>query len=92
MSGAGRERTRLYLITPPRIDPVDLTLTRSCERPTRLPNRDLSEDEVVRHWGMDRKHLVDCGNRHRAHVGAIAIRDALITGRTPIPVSKGSPP
>ena len=66
--------------SPPRIDPVDLTLTRPCERPTRLPNRDLSENEVVRFWGSDRKSLLDCANRHKAHVEAIRIRDDLIAG------------
>ncbi|TPQ47607.1 hypothetical protein C2U72_24185 [Prosthecomicrobium hirschii] len=65
------------------MDPVDLTLTRSCERPATLPNRDLSEDEVVRFWGTDRKHLLDCANRHQAHVEAIRIRDDLIAGRSP---------
>ena len=76
----------------PRIDPVDLTLTRACERPATLPNRDLSEDEVVRLWGSDRTHLLDCANRHKAHVEAIRIRDDLIAGRSPIPTPTGGRP
>ena len=69
--------------SPPRLDPVDLVLTRPCELPVPLPARDLTDREVVRLWGTDRKHLVDCANRHQAHVGAIRIRDDLIAGRSP---------
>ena len=78
--------------SPPRLDPVDLVLTRPCERPVPLPNRDLTDREVVRLWGTDRKHLVDCGHRHRAHVQAIETRDGLISGRLPLPPSKRSSP
>ena len=78
--------------SPPRIDPVDGALTRLCERPAKLPDRDLSEAEVVRLWGTDRKNLVDCGHRHSAHVAAVETRDGLIAGRRPFPASKGTPP
>ena len=54
MSEAGRERTRLYLITPPRIDPVPFseTLTRALEAGDaaclQLRLKEVPEDEVRR--------------------------------------------
>ena len=54
MSGAGRERTRLYLITPPRIDPVPFseTLAKALDAGDaaclQLRLKEVPEDEVRR--------------------------------------------
>jgi hypothetical protein len=51
-----------------------------CERPQRLPERDLSAGEVERYWGRDRASLSACGDRHEANVRWRQARDAGLAG------------
>lgn len=60
---------------------MDSAFTRRCDPPVTLPERDLTDAEIERLWGRDRKNLVDCGARQRAHAEAAETRDSLIAGR-----------
>jgi hypothetical protein len=55
-------------------------LDKPCERPQRLPERDLSAGEVERFWGRDRASLAACGDRHAANVRWRERRDDGLAG------------
>jgi hypothetical protein len=55
-------------------------LDKPCERPQRLPGRDLSAGDVERFWGRDRASLSACGDRHAANVRWRRARDAGLAG------------
>lgn len=55
-------------------------LDKPCERPARLPERDLGAGETERLWGRDRAALVECGDRHAANVRWRQKRDAGLAG------------
>jgi hypothetical protein len=59
-------------------------LEKSCDRPMRLPERDLSAGEVERYWGTDRVALRECGARHAALMKWRRNRDAKLAG-APLP-------
>jgi hypothetical protein len=61
-------------------------LENPCDRPTRLPERDLSAGEVERYWGVDRVALRQCGSRHGALVKWRRSRDAKLSS-APLPKS-----
>lgn len=66
---------------PPSIGALPIELTLPCKRPGELPARELSQREAEALWGSDRQNLATCASRHRAHVGAVAERDALLMGK-----------
>lgn len=72
MDGASRGAARA---------PLDLTLTRRCDDPAPLPDRDLTERETAGLWGRDRLALRDCARRFGAAISIIEKRDAAISGR-----------
>lgn len=66
---------------PPRdLAPLDLTLTRRCDAPVTVPDRDLTEKEVAGLWGRDRLALTDCGRRLAATVRIYEARDRRLAG------------
>jgi hypothetical protein len=64
----------------PSLPPLDLTLTRACDTPVAVPDRDLSGRDVASLWGRDRLALRDCGRRHAATVAVYERRDAALGG------------
>mgnify|MGYP001765397724 CR=1 FL=1 len=66
---------------PPRnLAPLDLTLTRPCSAPAKIPGRDLTEREVATLWGGDRLALKDCARRFDATVRVYQERDRRLSG------------
>lgn len=63
-------------VAPTSLGPLDLSLTRRCDAPVFVPDRDLSEKDVVSLWGTDRIALRDCGRRLDAVVQTYESRDA----------------
>ncbi|QIG73085.1 hypothetical protein EVB99_094 [Rhizobium phage RHph_N3_19] len=45
---------------------IDSKIKELCNEPTLLPERELSQKEAEAFWGIDRKSLVDCGNKQKA--------------------------
>lgn len=41
-----------------------------CNDPVEIPDKDLSEDETLYLWGLDRAELGDCGGKNRVLVKA----------------------
>lgn len=39
---------------------ADASITGPCNRPVKLPNRDLSQADVEKYWSRDRANLVRC--------------------------------
>ena len=69
------------VVVPPRdLAPLDLSLTRPCDAPTKIPSRDLTEREVATLWGRDRLALRDCGRRLDATVRVYQDRDRRLSG------------
>ncbi len=44
---------------------------RPCDRPSELPDRDLTSREVTSKWGADRAALLTCETRRAAAVAAV---------------------
>lgn len=66
---------------PPRdLAPLDLTLTRPCAAPAKIPGRNLTEREVATLWGRDRIALRDCARRFDATVRVYQERDRRLGG------------
>lgn len=61
---------------PPKLAVIDQRLLTPCDGPVRLPDRDLGNEDVARHWGKDRHNLVACRERHRS------LADVVTTERT----------
>lgn len=67
-------------VEPPKLEPPPSGLTEPCQRPTLLPERNLSKGEVTSYWAEDRGRHVTCVDRHAALVGYYQTRDAKIMG------------
>lgn len=57
-------------VEPPKPD-LPPSLTATCAAPTRLPERQLSDQEVEVYWGRDRSALRACQSKHAGLVSAI---------------------
>ena len=77
LSGCGDS---IKSIEPPKLEPVPEELARDCQRPIRLPDKNLTKGEVVSYWAEDRGRLVTCADRHVAVVFYYKDRDAKIMG------------
>lgn len=53
---------------------VPASAKQECAQPVPLPDRDLTESETARAWGIDRAELRNCEGRRRAAVDAIEPR------------------
>ncbi len=40
---------------------IDSKLLEKCQRPVKLPNRDLTQLDIERFWAKDRAELIKCG-------------------------------
>ena len=67
-------------VAPRDLAPLDLSLTRPCEAPAKIPDRALGEREVVALWGRDRISLRDCARRLDATVRVYQERDRRLGG------------
>lgn len=59
----------------PRLASPDSALLKSCELPTKLPPGDMTQRDIERYWGVDRKHQIECAKRHGALRDFIVDRD-----------------
>jgi hypothetical protein len=49
----------------PRLARADHAITRPCDPPVKIPERDLTRAQVERYWSIDRARLVRCrGEKH----------------------------
>lgn len=46
-------------------------MRKACARPVAIPKRRLTERDVTSLWGVDRRELVACAERHGAVMGAL---------------------
>lgn len=66
-------------VEPPILADPPEDLTRSCERPVLLPDRDLTQREVEMFWINDRENLIRCGLRLQELIEFYNNRDKGIT-------------
>ena len=59
-----------------RLDPPSAALLKSCDLPISLPVGEMTQRDIERYWGVDRKHQVECAKRHSALRDYIVDRDA----------------
>jgi hypothetical protein len=59
-----------------RLDPPAASSLKSCNLPTDLPIGEMTQRDIERYWGLDRKHQVECAKRHAALRDYIIDRDA----------------
>lgn len=57
----------LITANPPK-KTIDNQIKKLCDLPVLLPERELTQQEVEAYWGVDRRSLVDCYNKHKARV------------------------
>lgn len=61
---------------------IDTTFLEKCNLPVKIPKRRLTQAEVEKYWGLDRKNLIICAKRHGLLGDAIKYRDSLIEGNS----------
>lgn len=52
----------------------------ACKLPSDLPPGEMSQKDIEKYWGLDRKHQLECAKRHAALRDFIKDRDGGITG------------
>lgn len=65
-------------VTPPdrpRLDPPAAQNMVACKLPTDLPPGEMTQRDIERYWGLDRKHQLECAKRHGALRDYIVDRD-----------------
>lgn len=70
------------LIAPPdrpRLDPPSAQLLADCKLPSSLPPGEMTQRDIERYWGLDRKHQIECAKRHAALRDFIIDRDGGLT-------------
>lgn len=73
---AGCSTTMVAPPDRPRLDAPSAVLMRGCELPSNLPPGDMSQRDIERYWGLDRKHQIECAKRHAALRDFILDRDS----------------
>jgi hypothetical protein len=71
------------VVTPPdrpRLDAPSPESVRECLLPINLPKGSLTQAQVEKYWGLDRKHQIDCAKRHKILIDYITDRDSGLTG------------
>lgn len=71
-------------VTPPdrpRLDSPAAQLLADCQLPTNLPPGEMTQRDIERYWGLDRKHQLECAKRHAALRDFILDRDAGLSGK-----------
>lgn len=72
-------------VTPPdrpRLDPPAAQLLADCKLPAHLPSGEMTQRDIERYWGLDRKHQLECAKRHGALRDYIVDRDDGLTRTT----------
>ena len=62
----------------PVLEDAPPSLREPCQTPVDLPDRDISQAEIVALWGRDRVGLRTCGDRHEAVVQFYTSRDSAL--------------
>lgn len=65
-------------VEPPKLTPPPAGLTDPCQRPSLLPDRELTQEEVEFFWINDRERLVRCGYQLQQLVDFYKDRDGRI--------------
>lgn len=65
---------------PPILQPPPVQFEKPCERPVRLPERELTQLEVEQFWMRDRVNLAICGNQLLSLRDFYKLRDGMLTG------------
>ncbi len=65
------------------ISNIDTALLSKCDLPVKIPRRKLTQAEVEKYWGLDRKNLIVCAKKHGFLGDAIRFRDEQIKGNKP---------
>ncbi len=66
---------------PIRLDAADSESMRRCELPLELPPGDMTQRQIEKYWGLDRKHQIECAKRHGILVDYIIDRDGGLTSK-----------
>lgn len=72
---AGCSTTTVAPPDRPRLDPPAAQLLLDCKLPTNLPPGEMTQRDIERYWGLDRKHQLECAKRHGALRDYIVDRD-----------------
>jgi hypothetical protein len=72
------------VVTPPdrpRLDPPAASTMVACKLPVDLPPGEMTQRDIERYWGLDRKHQIECAKRHAALRDFIQDRDGGLIGK-----------
>lgn len=61
---------------PPTTAKIPQSLKQACAGVVNIPDRDLTQADVVRLWSQDRRSLLICARRHGALAKASAVLEA----------------
>lgn len=78
---AGCSTTTIAPPDRPRLESAAPQLLADCKLPTNLPPGEMSQKDIERYWGLDRKHQLECAKRHAALRDFIQDRDAGLIGK-----------
>lgn len=78
---AGCSTTTIAPPDRPRLDPPSASLTADCVLPASLPPGEMTQRDIERYWGLDRKHQLECAKRHAALRDFILDRDGGLSSR-----------
>ena len=76
---AGCSTTTVAPPDRPRLESPAAPLLADCRLPTNLPPGEMSQKDIERYWGLDRKHQLECVKRHAALRDFVQDRDAGLT-------------
>lgn len=79
---AGCGGTTFYNSNHPRLDPPDQAALRACDLPTNLPKGEMTQAQIEKYWGLDRKHQIECAKRHGILSDYIIERDSALSGKS----------
>lgn len=61
---AGCSTTTIAPPDRPRLDPPAAQLLADCKLPVDLPPGEMTQRDIEKYWGTDRKHLIACFRKH----------------------------
>lgn len=78
---AGCSTTTVAPPDRPRLDPPAPQLLVDCALPINLPPGEMTQRDIERYWGLDRKHQIECAKRHAVLRDYIQDRDGGLVGK-----------
>lgn len=69
------------IVDAPRLSPPSQAVLSACSLPTALPAGEMTQRDIERYWGLDRKHQIECAKKHGILVEFITARDAGLSGK-----------